>query len=553
MLLSQKTVTPSYADIRKKYENLEKEDRNALPSVIAFIKKAKKENNLEKLCLGYKDAVYFSRDTNVKLSYADSTIAAAVRSKKDELISDAYLGKGIIYYFYFRKFQLASDEYVKAHQYAIKTNDEYLQKKIIYHLGVVKSYLGYYNKALQLFNQSIEFNENKSKHEVNTNLRYNYSRGYLNSLHQMIICHRNLHQNAKADSLLTVGLAATKRRSEFTLERAYFFKCNGIIYYQNNQYNDALYYLKKALPVLNQKNDFTWASVIHFYLGSIYLKHGEDKKGILELKKVDSIYNKHQFILPEATESYILLISYYKNNKNEKEQLYYTNQLLKVNQGIRKDFAYLAEKIYEDFEIAGLVKEKSKLEESIITQQISIALIIIFALILVVFLILRYRQREKNLKEKYAELIGRLNKIKIQDELPGKQQSFEKKGELPDDLVVKLKRKIQLFEDNHQFLDSGLTVVKLAARFKTNPTYLSAFVHEHKGVYFPVYLMRLRINYITQKLNSDKNYLKFTVQALSEMCGIASRNNFTAHFKSINGIGVADFIKMKLKDNEREL
>lgn len=553
MLLSQKTVTPSYADIRKKYENLEKEDKNALPYVNAFIEKAKKEDNLEKLSLGYKDAVYYSKNPVAKLSYADSTIVAALKSKRDELISDAYLGKGIIYYFNYRKFQLASDEYVKAHQFAMKTDDQYLQTKIIYHLGVVKRYLGYYDDALEFFDQSIVFNESMSKDEVNANLRYNYYRGYLNTLHQMIICHRNLNQNAKADSLLMVGLAASRNKSEFTLENAYFLKCAGIIYYKNSNYNDALYYLKKALPVLNKKNDFTWAAVIHFYLGSIYLKSGESKKGILELKKVDSIYNKHQFILPEAIESYRSLINYYKNKKNEKEQLYYTNQLLKVNEGIRKDFAYLAEKIYEDFEIAGLVKEKYKLERSLGRQHLLVTFAIAFSALLIIIIIWRYL-REQDLKKRYTDLQAKLIRINdpIQITVEKQLSSVKVKSELPDELVEKLKQKIQNFEDKKQFLEAGITAVKLAERFKTNPTYLSAFIHESKGSNFSTYITQLRIDYITHKLNSDKDYPKYTIQALAEMCGIASRNNFTEHFKRINGIGVGDFIKIKLKDNERE-
>lgn len=552
MLLSQITVTPSYTDIRKKYENLEKEDQNALRYVSAFIEKAKNEDEFEKLCLGYKDAVYFSKDINRKLSYTDSTIAAAFKSGKDELISDAYLGKGIIYYFNLRKFQLASDEYVKAYQIALKTDDKYLQTKILYHLGVVKSYLGYYNQALQLFNQSIEFNEKNSKVAVNPNLRYNYCRGYLNSLHQMAICHLNLNQNAKADSLLMVGLVATKNKSEFTLERAYFLKCTGIIYYQNNKYNDALYYLKKSLPVLNLKNDFTWTSVIHFYLGNIYLKNGENKKGILELKKVDSIYNQHQFILPEASEAYKLLISYYKNTKNEKEQLYYTNQLLKVNQGIRKDFAYLAEKIYEDFEIAGLVREKYKLEKSLGIQYILVIFAIVFSIMLIIILVWRY-VRERDLKKRYADLLSKLNSMN--NPMPFREEkqlsSIKVKNDLPDELMEKLTRKVQNFEEKKQFLEAGITAVKLAERFKTNPTYLSTFIRESKGLNFSNYITQLRIEYITHKLNSDKEYPKYTIQALAEMCGIASRNNFTEHFKRINGIGVADFIKMKMKDNER--
>ncbi|WP_409991384.1 helix-turn-helix domain-containing protein [Chryseobacterium sp. Leaf405] len=126
------------------------------------------------------------------------------------------------------------------------------------------------------------------------------------------------------------------------------------------------------------------------------------------------------------------------------------------------------------------------------------------------------------------------------------------KSELPDELVENLTLKVQNFEDKKQFLEAGMTAAKLAARFKTNPTYLSTFIHERKGLNFSTYITQLRIEYITQQLNSDKDYLKYTIQALAEMCGIASRNNFTDHFKRINGIGVGDFIKMKLKDNERE-
>lgn len=294
--------------------------------------------------------------------------------------------------------------------------------------------------------------------------------------------------------------------------------------------------------------------MIHFYLGNIYLKHGDDRKGIIELKKVDSIYNKHQFILPEATGSYRVLINYYKNNKNEKEQLYYTNQLLKVNEGIRKDFAYVAEKIYEDFEIAGLVKEKYTLEKSLSRQHILISFAIAFLAISIFMLIWRY-MRERDLKKRYADLQTKLNGIREPVQILEEEQVpyVRVKSELPDELVEKLTLKIQNFEDKKQFLEAGITAVKLAERFKTNQTYLSAFIRESKGLSFSSYITQLRIEYITHKLNSDKDYPKYTVQALAEMCGIASRNNFRDHFKRINGIGVGDFIKLKLKDNEREM
>jgi AraC-like DNA-binding protein len=233
--------------------------------------------------------------------------------------------------------------------------------------------------------------------------------------------------------------------------------------------------------------------------------------------------------------------------------LYYTNQLLKVNEGIRKDFAYLAEKIYEDFEIAELVKDKYTLEKSLGRQHILVTFAIVLSGILIIVLIWR-SVRERDLRKRYADLQKKLSAIKqpIQVLEEKRIDYIRIKSELPDELVEKLTLKLQNFEDKKLFLEPGITAAKLADRFKTNATYLSTFIHESKALNFSSYITQLRIEYITEKLNSDRDYPKYTVQALAEMCGIASRNNFRDHFKRINGIGVGDFIKMKLKDNERD-
>lgn len=90
----------------------------------------------------------------------------------------------------------------------------------------------------------------------------------------------------------------------------------------------------------------------------------------------------------------------------------------------------------------------------------------------------------------------------------------------------------------------------MAAQFNTNTTYLSTFINESKGVNFKNYLNNLRIDYITNLMNTDKNYLKYTIEALAEKCGIASRQNFSDLFYEINGMRPTDFIKKKKEEQK---
>ena len=88
-----------------------------------------------------------------------------------------------------------------------------------------------------------------------------------------------------------------------------------------------------------------------------------------------------------------------------------------------------------------------------------------------------------------------------------------------------------------------MTLNKLASIFETNSTYLSQFINETKSMNFSRYLGILRINYITQLMYENEKYLNYTIQSLSDECGIASRQNFSDLFQEINGLRPTEFIK----------
>jgi AraC-like DNA-binding protein len=540
-----------YEKLRKKYENYEENDSRAIPYLNHYLKKAKSEKNYFKQVQGYKDGVFYSPSKEDKIKYADSTKQAAKLSRDQDLISIAYLGKGIVYYFNYKKYKPALDEYLQAYQYSKTTKDNYLRYKIFYHLGAVKIYLGYYEDALDHFKGCVDYFEPKTKGNLSPNETFNNKKGYYNSLHQMIVCYINLKSYQKVDSLIYIGLHQTADKNEFLQERSYFFKCKGISNFHKKNYRQAIEYLNRSLPKIIKNDDFAWASMNYFYIGKSYLGLANEKMAIHNFQKVDSIFIKHKFILPELRENYELLIHYYKKEKNPQEELKYTQQLLMADNIITKDFTYLSSKIHKEYDTKTLLDEKEKLKRQKLSGIFIIEGLIVLALILLTLFAVWYT-RERKIQQKYSLLE---EKFQIQtniDSAPLAEVSKEKKYEINEKTVNHLLDKLKIFEDNNEFTEKGLTLNKLALKLGTNANYLSHIINEYKGINFNRYLGELRINFITQKLYNNKIYLSYTIESYAEECGIASRQNFSDLFYEINGIRPKNFIRKRKNELEKQ-
>ncbi len=539
----------SYDNLRKKYEAFDKNDNKAIPYVNNYIFKAKAEENYEKLVQGFEDIIFFTSDNQKKLLYADSCIISAKKTGNNDLISRSFLGKGIIYYLNFKRYKPALDEYIKAYDYSKKGNDDYQKYKVIYHMGVVKSYLGYYNEALKHFADCIQYFEPKTKGNFHPNTIFNNSKGYLNSLHQATICYRNLGNYKKADSLVEVGLNFTNKSKEFPLEQAYFTKCKGIFEYHQKNYDDAIQSLTSALPVLKKNNDFSWTSVADFYIGKSYLGLGKQEQAIQQFEKVDSIFQKHKFIVPELRENYELLIKYWKEKKNDKQELHYTKNLLKADSILAKDFPYLSAKIHKDYDTQILEDAKGKLEKQNYWS-LGAILLLILAIIGLIFIAWKLYQKEKLIRKKYSELEERLQTHQPTPAVSYENIPQQSKAVISKDVFTDLAEKLKEFEDSKSFKEKGITLPQLAENFKTNTTYLSQYINDVMGVNFNKYISTLRINYVTDLMYNDAKVLSYSVQGLADECGISSRQNFSDLFLEINGIRPTDFIKQGKKELE---
>lgn len=525
-----------FSDYRLQYDNFEENDERAFKFLNLYIAKAKNENNYRELTQAYRDAVSFSK--NDKIAYADSAIVSAKKTDDTDILGSAYLTKGTVYYFNYKKFSPALDEYLKAWKFLEHSEDEYLHFKNLYHIGVVKRYLGYYTQSLEIFEKCLQFYGGK-KHTAYANEKYNLKKGYLNSLHQSIICLNELKRYDEAIVKITSGLSDVEGDLNFYLERSYLFKTKGVVEYHQGKYNEAIASFRNALSGIEKKNDFASASLIYFYKGKSLLKIKNHEQAYRNFQRIDSIFANHAFVLPEVRPAYEILIAKNRANDNVKMELYYTNQLLKVDKIIASDFKYLAGKIFKEFDTKELIESKEKLEESIFYGYIMVGLIL-FSLIVICIVIYVKRKKSRyllTLDESNENVDEIIVDSTDEDSIPDKVYP-----KLSEQLVQDILAKLQSMEDRHIFLEKGFTLNKLAKKFKTNTTYLSAIINEYKGNNFNTYLNTLRIEFAAKMIAESKIWRSYSVETIAYECGFTNRSNFSKIFTEIKGISPNDFI-----------
>ncbi|SDQ99631.1 AraC-type DNA-binding protein [Chryseobacterium soldanellicola] len=536
----------SYKEISALFEGYTENDERAMVFVNLYIEKAKKDRNYKKLIRGYEEAIYYTKKSARKLLYADSTIVTALKSNDPDQISRAYLGKGIVYYYNRRQYKPALDEYLKAFKYSKNSEDDYLKNKVIYHLGMVKSYLGYYKEAAGHFEQAADFFEINAKESDDRNIRLNNESGYFNSIYRLSTCYKNLKFYNKEDSLITIGLNRLHNVSELSAELGYFQKGKGIQLLRKGNPDGALEHLKLSRNILIRNQDYASLTTVYFYLGKLYWAKGNKTESLNYFKKVDSLVNKFWFVTPEIRSNYEYLINDSKQRKNSKDQLYYTNQLLKADSIINVDFAMLSSKIYQEYDTETLLDERRKLVRD---HQIIWYISISAGVSIVSFLIWRFRKREQKLTARYQELLEKFNAQKdissfdvLSSVATGETSLYSL------ELIDQIKADLKIFEDRKDFLKPNLTLPIVAKMIGSNRTHLSYVLNVHFDVTFPTYLKALRIRYITNLLLEDHKYLSYKIEALAKKCGMANRQLFTAHFLEINGIKPNDFIRKRQEE-----
>jgi len=495
----------------------------------SWLLKSKAEMDYHQMALAYKAMMY-----NVKKEfhpqYADSMVQAARNTSDNLLLGSAYMTKGIVCYER-KEIRKALDYYLIADEFISKTNDHYLIHKVKYGIGLTKYYVGFYNEAIALFTQCIDYFEEENE------------RAYLNSLHMLGLCYNRVGNYDLCSSINERGIAAGRELDDLEME-PYFIHSEGVNQYFKHNYRESINKLLQAMPAIEKNKDFANESIANFYIAKSYWALNQKEKALPYLKKVDAAFQKENYIRPDLRESYELLIDNYHANGDQASELLYINRLLKVDSVLHNNYRYLLAKVVKQYDTKKLLRAKSEIEHSMQTRTIVGFTIIGLLVLVVVFLVYRHYANKRKYRQKYEELMNRKPEIRPAAPISEKEIDPVMSSEV-EKVVLK---NLDKFEANKKFLEKGMDLVRLAELLHTNTKYVTKIIQIHRGKGTIEYISDLRIDYLVELLKTDNRFRNYTNKALGEEVGFGSTQNFTRAFKARNVISPTYFIQELKKD-----
>jgi AraC-like DNA-binding protein len=492
----------------------------------AYLARAKNEKDWAQMVAAYQEIMH-ECDESKRLVYADSMIMAAKNAGDNDLIGSAYLSKGVAYY-QRKQHRLALDHYLTANRYLVGTSDQYLIHKVKYSIAQIKYYLGYYNEAISLFRQCVDYYRNTEPLP------------YLISLHSLSLCYTYTDALNLAEGTSALALEES-RRLEVRLLLPYIEMADGINNYKRKRFDSAITHLGYSLPELRKAGDFANEAVAHFYLGKSYAAKGNTAKAVHYFLKVDSTFTARQYIRPDLRESYEFLIRHYRSEGKTAEQLKYVDRLLQADSILNLRFRYLLTKVHKEYDTADLQAEKKKLQEDLTRSRWSgwlFKALLVVMLITVIIILKRYQGLRRRYKERFESLLKKDMRQQAEPVAPAT-------GELDinPEIVQHIIKKLQDFEKKNGFLKKDITATKLAESFDTNYKYLSKVIRHQKQKSFVNYINDMRVDYIVERLKTEPLLRRYTNGALADEAGFSTAQHFTTAFKKRTEISPGYFME----------
>lgn len=530
--------------IQKKYSELSSVVRENIDSrkeaiiyAKAYLTKAKKENNQLGLGTGYRLHANVIRDENLKISYLDSAINITLNMDNRYYPALLLLYRGGIYYDQ-KKFKASLQDYLLANTYAKKNNEE-LYYTIKFNIGIIKRQIGNFKEAEDIFDQCLEYESNYKD--------FDDGDMYFSTLFQLSNVYYETKQFSKATVINSRGISETLDRKDST--RYYHFVVNeGINLTIQKKYPMAIDSIYKAMEYIETKDDL---AVVYHYLGTALYENKQKKESIPYFQKVDSIFLETHDLLPSCRSTYEKLINYFKETKDPKNQLLYTTRLLKLDSILNDDYKYLVKKLYKEYDFPELMSYQKELiaeleNNSKKTTYWNIFLMAI-VIISIIFLIYYYRQKKKY-KERFDILIGE-QKLQPKENATIKNTSKELK-DIDEEVINKVLFELDNFIKNKGYLKNQITLNDVAKLINTNTKYLSRIINHYQQKNFNAYINDLRIEYLIDRLNTDKNFRKYTISAIAEEGGFSNALSFSRAFTKKTSLKPSYFLKELNKEKK---
>jgi AraC-like DNA-binding protein len=525
------------------YKNIQ-DSLIAIQYANAYLEKAVIKEDTLHIAFGYFLKSMIEGDEKIKLHTYDTIIELTKNFKNKNFPSIAYYDKGA-YYHNKRMFKPALDNYLLALTYndgSIKENLDFLLKSAI---GNLKNRINDNQEALKLFKENWEF-------VLKNNFIESSPDHYFQVLFSLTDSYRKNDSLTVADKFNKLGLKESINLKD-SINYYHFVLNQGLIDFYLKKYDSSKFNIEKGLEYLITINDNPNIAVGYYYRAMLNLQINNEEKAVRDFKRVDSIFQITNDILPEIKDSYTYLIDYYKKNSDLENQLFYIERLIQVDEILTENFKYLSKNITQNYDIPTLLLQKQNIinqlnKENELHKKIKYFTLLL-ALITAIFGVYQYFRR-KSVKRKFNELMNKQipdATIFTENE---KSQLNKIESDIPIEIINLILSSLSSFETNKDFLDKKITLNSLAKKINTNSTYLSKVINTQVGMSFSNYLKKIRVEYALQSLKENKVYTKYSIKVLAEEFGFNSAESFTKAFYKELGIYPSEFIKNLIKTRQ---
>ncbi len=480
-----------------------------------------------------------------RISFYDSTIRYTRELKNPVFPAVAYLEKGAVLHVQ-KKYAVALDNYLLAEsRLGNKKSSTYYNIK--FNIGFIHRIIGNYEEALKAFDECLKYQE-KTKH-------FDDGRRYYNLKNLISMTYHHIGKYDEATRINQEGIHYSLQRNLMNYYTKFLSNQGANLMFQG-KYQEAIDSLEKALPNIPKHHK----ALNQFYLGKSYFAINKKEKALSYFKKVDTAFVNSSSLMLQSRETYKFLIQDSKQRQDKISELYYTNQLLKLDSMHHVQFKNLYKTITKEYDIPNLIKVKEQLINDLekgqenATKKFNITFVISVVLSLFLLVGLLYNYILKRVyKKRYDAIVSKNkeNRVSIEVVKDTKTKNIVPLAiGLDDDAIQTILKGLEVFEDEKLYLTNQISLQDTARIVKTNSKYLSKIINSYKGKTFVNYINDLRIDYLVDRIQNDEMYKKYTIKAISEEGGFINSGTFFKAFQRRTGLKPSYFIK-KVREEQQ--
>jgi AraC-like DNA-binding protein len=479
-------------------------------------------------------------ENEIATSYIDRAIVLASEELQGtELEARAIFTKGI---FSFKRsdYEAAFEYYVQAYNFYKNSDNQIFSYGISHNIALIRNILDDHRGALDILLKNYKSYINMPALKRETTFEKGFFAINTHAISDMYIKLSSENTENKTQLLDSATFynelgykEAAKNNNPIIIQ---FYTQKGIISYEREKLKLALHQLNKAIEQIKKSKFKDLFTNAYYYKAMSFKKLNEIDSTIVYFQKMDSVSQKNDVNYPMLQTAYLELAEIFKKRKDRDNAYKYLDLYIENDQINERTTGTVRRDIHEKYD---LVRLKSEIDSLNKTRSDSALLIGLLVTCLGVFFLFYRRQKRKN-KIAFEKLVTQLEEKQTHKKTI---QKPKKSIVIDDEKVIQVLKGLEKFEEKEWFRSINCNLEFVAKKVKTNKTYLSKIIHEHKQVKFIDYIRNLRINYALERLKDDVVFRSYDIKSIAKESGFKSPDMFSRAFVKRTGIYPSYYIK----------